>query len=119
MMDAMAATTTQKDNKKKCAFTSLSGTIRSSNDDKPDIIKPVLNIMRNKIASFQLVSSTIQKMNIPGTEKTRVKTKASNNAPGHWFNPVKDKIAPLNNAFSNAVKIQMVKLKNIDLINFI
>lgn len=77
--------------------------------------------MRNNNPSFQLVTNTIQNINIPGRERISVKMKTNNNLPGQGFDSFekKDKTAPLSNAFNNAVEIQMVKLKNIDLISFI
>ncbi len=77
--------------------------------------------MRNNNTSFQLVSNTIQNINIPGIERISVPIKTKNNLKGQGVAPFekKDKIAPLNKVFNNAVSIQMVKPKNIDLMNFI
>jgi hypothetical protein len=54
---------------------------------------------------------------MPGIENISVKIKTSENVPRLLLNSVveNDKQMPLKMAFSNAAKIQMVKLKKIDL----
>jgi hypothetical protein len=77
--------------------------------------------VRNNNSSFQLISITIQKINIPGIEKINVKINTSINAPGQLYNSFENKVTqdPLNNALSNAAKTQMVNAVKIDLKNFI
>jgi len=82
MIDVMEDITIESERKSCCRSSSVSSNKNKSSEDNDERMNPALSNEWNNMAFSQLMSSTNQKINIPGIEKISVNKSVSPNPAG-------------------------------------